>query len=442
MKRSIKLLFVFLIVFVSMSVTAIAASASDYTTQAASLKEMGLFIGTDKGYELDRAPTRAEAAVMLVRLLGKESEVKAGTYSHPFKDVPAWVDNYVGYLYENGLTKGTTTTTFSPRVSCNSQMYTVFVLRVLGYTEENESFTYFEAQDFAQNMGLIDSSITSSNTFLRDDVVALSYSALFQKPANNSNTLLENLISQNAVTTAVADKYMDSYDIYKSYLSAMETNYQNTSTEMTTSSSIDISVMGTTMNMTQNSTIKTVIDGSSWIIQSDDVLNYMDIDSQSTSYYYDGWLYTNSSDGKYKVYYPIDSLEDVTGAGIINAEIPFYLINSITKTNTDTETVYTIEYSTDALNYVLGSELSAYTDIISEDGIKLNSLKLTAAYSAEGGLKSQSIDADITATIDDGETYEMGMIINSTANIIKTGDSVTITLPTDLDSYTDLETLS
>ena len=38
----------------------------------------GLFRGSDKGWELDRQPTRAEAAIMLVRFLGLESEALNG----------------------------------------------------------------------------------------------------------------------------------------------------------------------------------------------------------------------------------------------------------------------------------------------------------------------------------------------------------------------------
>ena len=56
-----------------------SAFAANYTNCADSLHEMGLFQGTQNGYDLDRTPTRAEAAVMLVRLLGKEAEVKALT---------------------------------------------------------------------------------------------------------------------------------------------------------------------------------------------------------------------------------------------------------------------------------------------------------------------------------------------------------------------------
>lgn len=55
---------------------ALYASASDFDGIAQELKDVGLFQGTDTGFELDRAPTRAESAVMLVRLLGARRDGK------------------------------------------------------------------------------------------------------------------------------------------------------------------------------------------------------------------------------------------------------------------------------------------------------------------------------------------------------------------------------
>ena len=53
------------------------AGAADFTSNADVLNSLGLFQGSEAGYDLDRAPDRAESATMLVRLLGKEAEAKA-----------------------------------------------------------------------------------------------------------------------------------------------------------------------------------------------------------------------------------------------------------------------------------------------------------------------------------------------------------------------------
>ena len=95
MKKSCKLLLLGTAVAASLTVS---AAAADFTHCADALNEMDLFSGTENGYELDRAPTRAEAAVMLVRLLGGAQDAEANTYETPFTDVPAWAQPYVGWL--------------------------------------------------------------------------------------------------------------------------------------------------------------------------------------------------------------------------------------------------------------------------------------------------------------------------------------------------------
>lgn len=74
--------------------------------QAEMLKNLGLFIGTNEGFELHRHLTRAEAATLIVRFMGEEKNALAQKNKHPFKDVPAWADHYVGWLYKNKVTYG------------------------------------------------------------------------------------------------------------------------------------------------------------------------------------------------------------------------------------------------------------------------------------------------------------------------------------------------
>ena len=78
------------VLLLTMALT-VAASASDFDAAAKDLSAIGVFRGTEAGFELDRAPTRSEAAIMLVRLYGAEEQAaadyEAGTISHPFTDV-------------------------------------------------------------------------------------------------------------------------------------------------------------------------------------------------------------------------------------------------------------------------------------------------------------------------------------------------------------------
>jgi hypothetical protein len=104
---------------------------NDPYDQAEMLKELDLFMGTDKGFELERSMTRAEAAVMLVRFLGAEDKVLGGTWNHPFNDVPQWVDKYIGWLYQSGLTRGLSEIKYGPADKATMEQYAIFLSRAL-----------------------------------------------------------------------------------------------------------------------------------------------------------------------------------------------------------------------------------------------------------------------------------------------------------------------
>jgi len=196
-----------------------SAFAANYTNCADSLHEMGLFQGTQNGYDLDRTPTRAEAAVMLVRLLGKEAEAKTLTYTAPFTDLKGWEKPYVQYLYSNGLANGTNRTTFNPTGKCTAQMYAVFLLRALGYSDTAD-FSYANAIETAREQGIYDTGIINVQNFLRDDAAAASYTVLSVSPKNSEGTLLDQLVSENAITEADAKSYQNLFSTYAQYREA------------------------------------------------------------------------------------------------------------------------------------------------------------------------------------------------------------------------------
>ena len=185
-----------------------SVSAVVYTAEADDLKSLGLFLGTDTGYELDRSPTRVEAAVMLIRLLGKEAEAKEKNFAHPFTDVPAWADLYIGYMYEKGLTVGIGNNLYGSG-DCTAQMFCTFVLRSLGYADigDNADFTYAGAVDFAMEIGIIDDEIMAYFTdgiFNRDCCVAIMCKALGINIKGTETTLLEKLVAEGAVDAEAA----------------------------------------------------------------------------------------------------------------------------------------------------------------------------------------------------------------------------------------------
>lgn len=163
---------------------------------APELKELGMFVGTDKGFELERPANRAEALTMLVRLLGKETEAKNGTWEHPFNDVPTWADKIVGYAYSNSLTSGVSADKFGSNDTVSAVQYLTFVLRALGYSDSKEvtDFTWDNPFDLATEIGLIENGeYNKDSEFLRADVAIVSYNALLLIPKNGENILKDTL---------------------------------------------------------------------------------------------------------------------------------------------------------------------------------------------------------------------------------------------------------
>lgn len=191
------------------SVTFAASSSLGFEEELAKdLKALGVFKGvSDTDFALDRAPTRIEALVMLIRTLGKEAEALAKGGKHPFLDVPSWADKYVGYAYENKLTNGMSATKFGGNTTASSSMYLTFVLRALGYSDANgQDFTWDNPFTLARSTGIMLGNPDTIN-FLRADVVLVSYAALEAEVKGTKQTLAQKLITAGAFSAAAYDKY-------------------------------------------------------------------------------------------------------------------------------------------------------------------------------------------------------------------------------------------
>lgn len=167
----------------------------DTEAQAQMLCDLGLFRGTDKGFALEKPMTRAEAAAMLTRFLGVEETALAGEWEHPFTDVPQWADKYVGWLYQNGLTKGISGTQYGAAKYVTCGQYCTFLARAstdydyyswLLRSEENEE----ERCDAAG--------------FVRGDAVSLSVRLLrenYQKGGNEQEKSVAQVLVDKGVFT-------------------------------------------------------------------------------------------------------------------------------------------------------------------------------------------------------------------------------------------------
>ena len=224
MKRVGMFFITVLIISVALVTTAFGA---DFEYCADELSEIGVFKGTDKGYELEREPTRLEAGVVLVNLLGGEEDALSLSYSAPFTDVPDWGKPYVQYLYDNGLTKGISETEFGATDLCTKEQYLTFLLRVLGYTEgEDGDFEYGDdARWFAEDIKLLDSANYPWDGFYRDNMAAITYTALALpvKPLTATSDeviLLEKLVNEGKIKGA--EKLLEKFEEHRMVQTALK----------------------------------------------------------------------------------------------------------------------------------------------------------------------------------------------------------------------------
>lgn len=214
----------------------VPAFATETTTSPAqeaaeALYKLGLFNGTGTNedgtpiFELDRTPNRQEAITMLVRLLGKEEEAKAGTWSTPFTDLAEWATPYVGYAYTNGLTNGTSETTFGSTDPVSATQYLTFVLRALGY-EDGTDFQWYEAWVKSDELGLTSGQYTAETTdFTRGDVAVISQATLNTIPKGEAVLLIDKLKGIDAYDLTGTWKYIPESvsSIEREYVFAQDT---------------------------------------------------------------------------------------------------------------------------------------------------------------------------------------------------------------------------
>lgn len=182
----------------------VTTPAIDYTSSADILYELGLFqgVGFDAQgkpiYDLGARCTRAEAAVMLMRLLGLTEEAQTAPAS-PFTDLQDWQKPAVNLLYQKGLIAGASADKFEPEAPCTVEMYTTFMLRALGYSDKNGDFHYESAPVFGMQIGLLDNFSCDVGDFRRDDAVQMSRMALELRPKGAKDTLITQLVAEGAV---------------------------------------------------------------------------------------------------------------------------------------------------------------------------------------------------------------------------------------------------
>ena len=442
-----KILITILAVIVLACALVMTASAASYAPAAEQLNALGLFRGTDAGFELDRAPTRAEAVTMLVRFLGLEEESETGDYTHPFSDVPKWADNAVAIAFEKGYTTGVTDTKFDPYGTCSAQMYVTFILRALGYSDDSVGSTLWaEAIEFGKQVGIVDD-IILSGTFLRGNMTAVSYLALIAAPVDGEfDTLLEKLAANGAVDETNAQLvaiWLDNLNQLEQIGAVLqdETNFAMT-LSMTAKT-------GETVDGSMDMDMSMIIDGTKMELAMVMEAFAMDEEVTAEMYMTGGYIYISSDGQKLKI--PLDAAMGDLGDIMAMAE----MTNMINPSLTPPYLVSNIKISTH-------DDLATFSVVASGSSLSASLMdEVFASFGIDSGLAGLSESPDgtvvMTYTADgDGIPTKMGITMSKDVDadgtpVTKTvtieivfkaiGEDVKIDFPSDLNTYIDLDAM-
>jgi hypothetical protein len=227
-KRAISLICALALMLPLGAAAAIAAPAAPAGRQAQAAAETLSALGVLRGvgenadgtpdFALDKSATRGEAVTEIVRLLGKEAEALAGSYSAPFTDVPEWAMPYVGYSYANGISKGYSDTLFGTDDPATATQYLTLLLRSMGY-RDGADFSWDAAYALSDRLGITGGEFNASNAstpagFTRGGMAVVTLGALSApvrpgargSTAAAPKTLLRSLLDEGAVTQEAIDE--------------------------------------------------------------------------------------------------------------------------------------------------------------------------------------------------------------------------------------------
>lgn len=201
MKKHILALFCALLLLLG-AVPSAAALEGDTLRQADALSTLNLVKGTGDDYALEAPVTRAQAAVLLVRLAGAETAAAKDAWISGFVDVPAWAHREISHAARLGWVKGVSIDHFRPNSPVTADAWCTMLLRMLGYSDKDGDFTVSGAAVFARRIGLVSRSYTGTMT--RGDVFETMYDALTFSYKDGSGTVISRLIDSGTCTRAAA----------------------------------------------------------------------------------------------------------------------------------------------------------------------------------------------------------------------------------------------
>lgn len=203
------------------------------------LNKLDIVKGDSTGFNLEGELKRSEAAVVIIRLLGKEDEVLKNSEMYAvkaiFNDVEPsdWFAPYVGYAVQEGIIDGFADHTFLPNHSVTEKAMVKLVLSVVGY-EYNKDYRWDNIYQKAFEFGIFTdesykTKIRDNIAYTRGDAFDLTRTVLESKVKGKEVSLIESWVEAGRVSKKSVEV---SGIILDKLLTAIE------STEITNSTSV------------------------------------------------------------------------------------------------------------------------------------------------------------------------------------------------------------
>ena len=189
-----------------------AASYADVTSEdnveaIEVLEAVGIMIGDENGdFNPDQNVTRNEMAVVMSNLM--EYNVASYKDTSPFTDVPSWAEPYVAACWTNGITAGTSATTYGGSDNVTTSQAALMLMKALGYFQYSQDFgadwqlaTVKQGNNIDLFVG-VDSGVTQAMT--RNDVAQLVLNTL---EAGTVQAETDGSLTVGNVTIATDVKY-------------------------------------------------------------------------------------------------------------------------------------------------------------------------------------------------------------------------------------------
>lgn len=179
-----------------------SAQTGDAARRADALTVLHL-LSEDPSRDLTKPATRAQAAVLLVRLAGGEKKPDTDGWFAGFRDVPDWARTAVNYANRRGWISGVSNVQFDPNGHLNADAWCAMLLRMLGYSDKTGDFEISDAAAFAWRIGLTGRQLIGILSV--GDLAESIYDALDFCYKGTETTVLSRLMGLGVCTASAAN---------------------------------------------------------------------------------------------------------------------------------------------------------------------------------------------------------------------------------------------